>query len=88
MANSKQATKRIKVARTKTAANRIQKANIRSALKKSRLAILNKEADSAELLKEALTALDKATSKKVMHKNTAARTKSKLVKAFNQSTAN
>lgn len=88
MANSKQATRRIRIARAKTVQNRLHKAHLRSALKKSKQAMENNDENSAELLKKALIALDKASSKNIIHKNTAARTKSRLVKAFNRASEN
>ena len=60
------------------------KSAIRTNLKKSRLAIENSEANAGEAVKDSIVMLDKAVSKGFMHKNTAARKKSKLAKALNK----
>ncbi|NMB96648.1 MAG: 30S ribosomal protein S20 [Clostridiaceae bacterium] len=87
MANSRQASKRIRIANKKTLANKMRKSSLRTTLKKSRLAIENKDPNASELLKEAIKALDKAAAKNVIHKNNASRQKSKLTKAYNASMA-
>ncbi len=54
-------------------------------MKKTREAIIAKEVKLAgELLKKTIKALDKATQKKVLKKNTAARYKSRLNKAVKE----
>ena len=81
MANIKSAKKRILVAQTKTLRNKM----IKSAIKKVDAAIAanDKELAKAELLK-ATSAIDKAASKGVYHKNTAARKISRMNLAVNK----
>jgi small subunit ribosomal protein S20 len=64
--------------KTRTAANRAQRSALRSAVKKARSA--TGEARKAAIL-EAEQLLDRAGRKKLIHPNTAARTKSRLQKA-------
>jgi len=87
LANSRQASKRIRVANKKALANKVRKSVLRTTLKKSKLAIENKDPNASELLKEAIKALDKAVVKNVIHKNNASRHKSRLTKAYNASMA-
>lgn len=69
----------------KTEKNRMIKGQFRSAIKATREAIVKGEKDKAqENLKRSIKALDKAAQKKVIHKNTAARTKSRLNKAVKE----
>jgi len=82
--NIKSAIKRVSVTEKKTNANKIVKSAIRTNLKKSRLAVENSEANASEAVKDSIVVLDKAVSKGFMHKNTAARKKSKLAKALNK----
>jgi small subunit ribosomal protein S20 len=63
--------------KTRTAANRAQRSALRSAVKKARTA--TGEAKKAAVL-EAERLLDRAGRKKLIHPNTAARTKSRLSK--------
>ena len=77
MANSKQAIKRAR----QNAARYQLKHSQRSQAVKNAIAENNKES-ATELLKAAEKILDSTASKKVIHKNAAARTKSRLVKAI------
>ena len=83
MPNIKSAIKRVSVTEKKTNANKIIKSAIRTNLKKSRLAVENSDANANEVVKDSIVMIDKAVSKGFMHKNTAARKKSKLAKALN-----
>lgn len=83
LANSRQAIKRIKVANKKNLINSTRKSALRTTIKKAKLAIQKNDAQAEELLRSTSKALDKAVAKNVIHKNTAARNKSKLTKAFN-----
>ncbi len=78
MANIKSAIKRIDIMQRNNAYNNGIKSTIRT---------LSKKVNSAESLAEAISALDKAVTKGVLHKNTVARKKSNLTKAFNASQA-
>lgn len=87
MANNRQAIKRIRIANKKALVNKVRKSALRTTLKKSRIAIENKDPRAAEILKEAVKALDKAVVKNIVHKNNASRHKSSLTKAYNASMA-
>ena len=84
MANIKSAKKRILVNRTKAARNKSIKSAVKTAVKKvdAAVALKDKEAASNALV-EAISTIDKAASKGVYHKNTAARKVSRLSKAVN-----
>lgn len=83
MANIKSAMKRVKVNRTKAAANKARKSNLKTILKKANLAAENNTADKAEAIKVAIKRVDQACAKGLMHKNCAARKKSQLAKKLN-----
>ena len=77
----KSAKKYMRVTEHKTEKNRKIKGQFRSAIKATKVAIAKGEADKAkESFKKAQKALDKAAQKKIIKKNTAARTKSRLNK--------
>lgn len=80
MANIKSAMKRAQLAVKRNERNKMVKSSLRTALRKSREAAGTENA--AAQLSTAFAALDKAASKGVIHKNTAARKKSRLAKAF------
>ena len=78
MPNIKSAKKRVKVAETKTLQNQMVKSALKTSIKKF-------DADKTpENLAAAVKKIDQATSKGVLHKNTAARKKSSLAKALNK----
>ena len=75
----KAAKKYMRVTERKTAKNTKAKGTFRSAIKKTSEAIAKSDvAQAQEWLKKASKALDKAAEKNVIHKNTAARKKSRL----------
>jgi len=75
----KAAKKYIRVSRRKTIINNQIKGIFRSAIKKTLAAISKDDLKEAkEWLGKSMTALDKAVQKNVLHKNTAARQKSRL----------
>jgi small subunit ribosomal protein S20 len=84
MANIKSAKKRIKVTETKTLRNKAIKSGVKTAIKKVDAAVAagDKELANAALL-NAISVIDKATTKGVYHKNTSARKVSRLTKAVN-----
>ena len=85
MAHSKSALKRIRQNEKRRMRNRIIKSRVKSFLTKSEYAIKNKQDDSEEIIKDFISAIDKAVKKGIYHKNTAARKKSKLMKKLNLS---
>ena len=82
MANTKQSLKRARQNDARYKLKHAQRARARTAVKAVRNAILRMiKSLHPNLLKEAEKVLDATASKKVIHKNAAARTKSRLVKA-------
>jgi len=84
MANIKSAKKRILVTKTKNERNKAIKSNVKTAVKKVFAAVEagDKAAANAALV-EATSVIEKAASKGVFHKNTAARKVSAIAKAVN-----
>jgi small subunit ribosomal protein S20 len=81
--NIKNAIKRVRITKSKTLVNSARKSILRSTIKKCNEAIANNDANAADALKKAMKTIDKTAAKNVIHKNTAARRKSKLAKALN-----
>ena len=84
MPNIKSAKKRILVSKTRNERNKAIKSAVKTAMKKvdAAVAAKDKEAASAALL-AATSAIDKAATKGVYHKNNASRKVSRLTKAVN-----
>jgi len=80
MPNIKSAIKRVKVAEKANAANSQAKSAMRTQVKKAEQAIAAGAENTQELVVAASKALDKAASKGLIHKNAAARKKSRLAK--------
>ena len=84
MANIKSAKKRILVNETKAARNKQIKSKVKTMIKKVDAAVAAGDKEVAKTsLVEAVSEIDKACSKGVFHKNTAARKVSRLSKATN-----
>ena len=75
MANIKSAEKRIRTTAKKTTRNRRVKTKLRHVIKKQRTA------PSADSIPATAAEIDRAAAKGVIHKNTAARYKSRLARA-------
>ena len=85
MANIKSAKKRILVTETKAARNKAIKSKVKTSIKKVEAAITASDKEAAiEALKNAISEINKATSKGVYHKNTSARKISRLTLAVNK----
>ena len=82
MANLKSAIKRIRVSRKRAVTNRVYRSGARTQVKKARTAIVEGAEPEVQqvTLQEAIRALDVAAERGVIHKNNAARRKSRLVK--------
>ncbi len=81
MANIKSAIKRNKQSERRRVRNRIYRGKARTFVAKARVAVDQKDAEKAKAATlEAISALDKAVQKGVIHKNNAARRKSRLMK--------
>ena len=88
MANNKQSKKRILINETKRLRNRPYRSAARTYVKKAEVAIRNGNQDAAATaVGDALSMLDRVASKGIIHRNNAARRKSRLMKKFNQLTA-
>lgn len=84
MAHSKQARKRINVNQRKAQRNRIHRSASRTLVRRALEAIESGDQDAAkEAVSRAIRQLDKTASHGVIHKNNAARRKSRLVKRLN-----
>ncbi|MEK5232623.1 30S ribosomal protein S20 [Lysinibacillus sp. FSL K6-0232] len=80
MPNIKSAIKRVKVNEKANIANSQAKSAMRTTVKKAENAIATDAENKQELLQAAYKSLDKAASKGLIHKNAAARKKSRLAK--------
>lgn len=85
MPNIKSAKKRVKVISAKTMQNKVFNTQLKTQIKKANTAIENKAEDKAEVVRVTVKKIDQATAKGILHKNTAARKKSALIKKLNAS---
>ncbi len=84
MANIKSAKKRIKVTEKKTLENRMIKSALKTAIKKFEAAVAANNVEEAKtLFVKAARSLDMASQKGTVHKNMAARKKSRLAAKLN-----
>ncbi len=81
MPNIKSQKDRVNQTKKETARNKSIKSNLKTVVKKADAAIAKSSADKDAQVKVAITAIDKAASKGVLHKNTASRKVSRLAKA-------
>ncbi len=81
----KSAQKRVRSAKKATIRNLRTKRQLKSAIKNVRKAVDTGKKSTERELNEAISAIDKAVKKGVIHKNKAARQKSRLVAAFKKS---
>ena len=80
MANIKSALKRIKVTEFKTRRNKMIISSLKTSIRKFEDSL---KAGNKSLYRNAASIIDKAVSKGTLHKNTAARKKSRLAKKLN-----
>ena len=78
MANSKSAEKRVRILRKKTLRNKSVMSELKTTIKKANSALDNAEADKKEAIRVAIKKIDQVAARGLLHKNTAARKKSKL----------
>ena len=84
MPNIKSAIKRVKTTEKRNAQNNMIKSDMRTAVKKAEAAVVINDATAAvSTYAEAASKLDKAAAKGLIHKNAAARKKSRLMKKMN-----
>lgn len=87
MPNIKSAIKRVEVTRKRTIRNARIKSALRTSIKRFEEAMKAADRDEAGIkLKKAVVTIDKAVTKGILHKNAAARKKSRLTKRFNKLT--
>jgi small subunit ribosomal protein S20 len=83
MANSAQARKRARQAVKRRALNMSQRSELRTAVKSVRKAIAaGDKAAAQEVFKQSMSVIDRIADKGIVHKNTAARNKSRLSAAI------
>lgn len=80
MANSRSAEKRVRVSSKKRSQALSHKSALRTSIKRYLSALEEDPANAPAHLQQAIKALDKATAKGLIHKNAAARKKSRLTK--------
>ena len=83
MANHKSALKRAGQNERRRLRNKAVQTRVKNVVKDVRLAVAQNEADSAEKLNAAKSAIDKAAKKGVLHKKTASRKISRLARQVN-----
>jgi small subunit ribosomal protein S20 len=77
--------KRVRSSRRRAAQNQVVRSAARTYVKRARRLIAEGNLDEAEgVIRQAMSALDKAAQKGVVHRNNAARRKSHLLKLYNQ----
>jgi small subunit ribosomal protein S20 len=85
LANIKSQIKRNRQNDKRRLRNRVYRGQARTAIKDARVVIESQDAEAAKkALLEAIRTLDKAAEQGVLHKNNAARRKSRLMKQFNK----
>ncbi|WP_138493295.1 30S ribosomal protein S20 [Paenibacillus pinistramenti] len=88
MPNIKSAIKRVKTSEKRRALNASQKSALRTVVKTADTALVNNDVEAAKAAIVAATKkLDKAATKGLIHKNAAARKKSRLAKKLNALTS-
>ncbi len=84
MPNIKSAKKRVLIGEANYQRNKAYRSALKTAIKKADAAITSNAADASDAVKVAVKKIDQATAKGILHKNTAARKKSALVKRFHK----
>ena len=84
MPNIKSQKDRVVQSQKEAMANKVVKSNLKTVIKKAGAAIVSNAADKDAAMKAAVSAIDSAKSKGVIHKNTAARKVSRLAKRANK----
>ena len=83
MPNIKSAKKRVKVIATKTLRNKAVNSNLKTTVKKAEAALASSSDDRTAAVTLAIKKIDQAAAKGLLHKNTAARRKSRLARRLN-----
>lgn len=85
--NIKSAMKRVKVQEKKNLRNRIAKSRMKTAIKAFEAGVANGAENVDALYREAVSLVDRAASKGVIHKNASNRKKAQLAKLYNSQEA-
>jgi small subunit ribosomal protein S20 len=80
VANTKSALKRMRQNEKRRLRNRAVRSRVRTAIKAARTSLGTSGTDATGVVAEAIRVLDKAVTKGVVHRNTAARKKSALAR--------
>jgi small subunit ribosomal protein S20 len=84
VANSKSALKRVRVSERRRLRNRKYRSSARTLVRRAESIIATGDVDAAaEAVGSALSMLDRTSGKGVIHRNNAARRKSRLLKKYN-----
>lgn len=84
MANIKSSAKRVLVALRNNERNKADRSELKTSIKKFEAAVAGSDRENAEVAyKAAVKSVDRAVSKGLIHKNNAARKKSKMAAKFN-----
>ena len=84
MPNTKSAKRTMRTSEVKRQKNFSLKAELKTYLKKCDQAVSEKKTDqAAKIIRESIGKLDKAASKNILHRNTASRKQSQLMKKLN-----
>jgi small subunit ribosomal protein S20 len=86
--NIKSAKKRVALAQARRLKNRSQRSELRTLVKKTQATMETDPEQAKSLLTLAIKKLDQAASKGLIHKNAAARKKSRLMQRLNRLTIN
>jgi small subunit ribosomal protein S20 len=81
---SKSGIKKTKTSRKRQARNLEAKAVVKKAFKAAEKAIASKSSNIQEAIKKAVSAMDKAVERGIIHRNKAARKKSRLILRYNK----
>jgi len=85
MPNHKSAEKRVRQTEKRNAVNTRNRSRLRTQIKKLRAALASGDKNqTTELLNPTISVIDKAVNKGILHKNTAARYKSRLTMHVNK----
>lgn len=87
MANTKSAKKSIKVNERRRVRNQAVRSSVKTAVKKTVEAIKTTPQEADKVARDAYSVIDKAAVSGIMHKNTAARKKSRLARKVNAAKA-
>ncbi len=87
MPNIKSAIKRVKVSEKKNLRNRMIKSGVKTAIKKFQVELAVSPSAANVQLSATTSAIDKAASKGILHKNTANRKKARLARSLSKAVA-